>query len=95
MQITNKTFIGTATKALKEKKILFYLKPWKISKIKTKNLDETSFSFNLQLISWKIKKRNDLCGWTPVLEDAEKKQRQKLFHCKLIVVKFLYAYGKD
>ena len=71
------------------------MKPWKISKIKTKKLDETSFSFNLQLISWKIKKRNDLCGWTPVLEDAEKKQRQKLFHCKLIVVKFLYAYGKD
>ena len=51
MQITNKTFIGTATKAPKEKKFLFYLKPCKISKIKTKKLDETSFSFNLQLIS--------------------------------------------
>ena len=98
MQITNKTFIGTATKALKEKRkeiFLFYLEPCKISKIKTKKLDEKSFSFNLQLTSWKIKKRNDPCGWTPVLEDEEKKQRQKLFHCKLIVVKFLYAYGKD
>ena len=53
MQITNKTFIGTATKALKEKKdkFLFYLEPCKILKIKTKKLDEKSFSFNLQLIS--------------------------------------------
>ena len=54
MQITNKTFIGTATKALKEKRkeiFLFYLEPCKISKIKTKKLDEKSFSFNLQLTS--------------------------------------------
>ena len=40
MQITNKTFIGTATKALKEKKKTYFCSIWnhaKFQKLKPKN----------------------------------------------------------